>query len=74
MDEVTAIAVKSLESLTDHAIQVVGSGIEIFGVLIIVTGIAWPTYVHLRQPMPGEDTDVYKIRIGRCSCLASKFW
>jgi hypothetical protein len=29
MDEVTAIAVKSLESLTDHAIQVVGSGIEI---------------------------------------------
>jgi uncharacterized membrane protein len=43
----------------------VGSGIEIFGVLIIVTGIAWSTYLHLRQPMPGEDTEVYKIRIGR---------
>jgi uncharacterized membrane protein len=68
MDEVTAIAVKSLESLTDHAIQVVGSGIEIFGVLIIVTGIAWSTYVHLRRPMPG-DTEVYKIRIGRSLLL-----
>jgi uncharacterized membrane protein len=65
MDEVTTIAVKSLESLTNHAIQVVGSGIEIFGVLIIVSGIAWSTYVHLRRPMPGEDTEVYKIRIGR---------
>jgi hypothetical protein len=40
----------------------VGSGIEIFGVLIIVTGIAWSTCLHLRQPMPGEDTEVYKIR------------
>jgi uncharacterized membrane protein len=69
MDEVTTIAVKSLESLTDHAIQVVGSGIEIFGVLIIVTGIAWSTYVHLRPPMPGEDTEVYKIRIGRSLLL-----
>jgi hypothetical protein len=54
MDEATTIAVKGLESLTDHAIQVVGSGIEIFGILIIVTGIAWSTYV--RRPMPEEDS------------------
>jgi uncharacterized membrane protein len=58
-----------LESLTDHAIRMVGSGIEIFGVLIIVTGIAWSTYLHLRRPMPGEDTEVYKIRIGRSLLL-----
>ena len=60
---------KGLESLTDHAIRMVGSGIEIFGVLIIVTGIAWSTYLHLRRPMPGEDTEVYKIRIGRSLLL-----
>jgi len=38
MDDVTAF--KTLEPVVDHAIRVVGSGIEIFGVLIIVTGIA----------------------------------
>jgi uncharacterized membrane protein len=67
MDEV--IALKGLESLSDHGIRIVGSGIEIFGVLIIVIGIAWSTYVHLRRPMPGEDTEVYKIRIGRSLLL-----
>jgi uncharacterized membrane protein len=64
-----AIVFKGLESLSDHAIRLVGSGIEIFGVLIIVTGIAWSTYLHLRRPMPGEDTDIYKIRIGRSLLL-----
>ena len=67
MDEV--IVLKVVESLSDHGIRIVGSGIEIFGVLIIVTGIAWSTYLHLRRPMPGEDTEVYKIRIGRSLLL-----
>src|SRR6516165_7284458 len=67
MDEV--IALKGLESLSDHGIRIVGSGIEIFGVLIIVTGIAWSTCLHLRRPIPGEDTDIYKIRIGRSPLL-----
>ena len=67
MDEV--IAFKGLESLSDHGIRIVGSGIEIFGVLIIVTGIAWSTYVHLRGPIPGENTEAYKIRIGRSLLL-----
>jgi uncharacterized membrane protein len=64
-----AIVFKGLESLSDHVIRLVGSGIEIFGVLIIVTGIAWSTYLHLRRPMPGEDVEVYKIRIGRSLLL-----
>jgi hypothetical protein len=38
MNDTTAL--KDLESLTDYTIRVVGSGIEIFGDLIIVTGIA----------------------------------
>jgi uncharacterized membrane protein len=64
-----AIAFKALESLTDQAIRMVGSGIEIFGVLIIVTGIAWSTYLHLAQPILRTDTEVYKIRIGRSLLL-----
>ncbi len=67
MDDATVF--KSLESVIDLAIRVVGSGIEIFGVLIIVTGIAWFTYLHLQRPMPGEDVDAYKIRIGRSLLL-----
>lgn len=67
MDDATAF--KGFEALGDHAIRVVGSGIEIFGVLIIVTGIPWSTYLHLRRPMPGEDTDIYKMRIGRSLLL-----
>jgi uncharacterized membrane protein len=69
MDEVTTSAFQALESVSDHAIRAVGSGIEIFGVLIIVIGIAWSPYVHQRRPMPGENTEVYKIRIGRSLLL-----
>jgi hypothetical protein len=47
MDDVTVV--KTLEPLVDHAIRLVGSGIEIFGVVIIVTGIAWSTFRQLRQ-------------------------
>jgi uncharacterized membrane protein len=64
-----AMIFKDLEPLSDNVIRLVGSGIEIFGVLIIVTGIAWSTYIHLRRPMPGEDVEVYKIRIGRSLLL-----
>ena len=63
------IVFKGLELLSDHIIPLVGSGIEIFGVLIIVTGITWSTYLHFRRPTPEEDTEVYKIRIGRSLLL-----
>jgi uncharacterized membrane protein len=64
-----AIEVKSAETVIDQIIRVVGSGIEVFGVLIIVSGIAWSTYLYLRRPMHGEDVDAYKIRIGRSLLL-----
>jgi uncharacterized membrane protein len=67
MDDVTSF--KALEPLVDHAIRVVGSGIEIFGVLVIVTGIAWSTLRQLRRPMSEQDSEVYKIRIGRSLLL-----
>jgi hypothetical protein len=69
-----AMVFKDLEPLSDNVIRLVGSGIEIFGVLIIVTGIAWSTYLHLHRPMPGEDTEAYKIRIGDRSCSVLRFW
>jgi len=67
MDDATAL--KTLESLVDVGIRIIGSGVEIFGVLIIVTGIAWSTFCQLRQQIPEQDSDVYKIRIGRSLLL-----
>jgi uncharacterized membrane protein len=67
MDEPTVIL--SLEAVADHGIRAVGNCIEVFGVLIIVTGIAWSTYQHLHRPMAVADSEAYKIRIGRSLLL-----
>jgi uncharacterized membrane protein len=67
MDDMNAF--KTLEPAIDYYIRLVGSGIEIFGVLVIVTGIAWSTYRQLRQPVSEQNSDVYKIRIGRSLLL-----
>ena len=67
MDDMNAF--KILEPTVDYAIRTVGSGIEIFGVLVIVIGIVWSTYRQLRQPISEQDSDVYKIRIGRSLLL-----
>ena len=62
-------AVKSFEPSIDHFIRINGSGIENFGVLVIVIGIVWSTYRQLRQPISEQDAEVYKIRIGRSLLL-----
>jgi hypothetical protein len=68
MDDATAF--KGFEALGDHAIRVVGSGIEIFGVLIIVTGIAWSNDGRC----PGRILmSTRSVSVDR-SCLASRFW
>jgi uncharacterized membrane protein len=67
MDDATAL--KNLEPVIDLAIRVLGSGIEIFGVLVIVTGIAWSTFRQLRERISEQDSEVYKIRIGRSLLL-----
>ena len=64
-----AAAFKTLEPLVDLGIRVIGSGIEIFGVLIIVAGIAWSTFHQLRRQISEQDSDIYKIRIGRSLLL-----
>lgn len=66
MDDVNAV--RTFEPI-DYFIRSVGSGIEIFGVVIIVTGIAWSTYRQLRQPIAEQDSNIYKIRIGRSLLL-----
>jgi hypothetical protein len=52
-----------------HTLCIIGGAIEIFGVLVIVTGIAWSTYRQLQQPISEQAAEVYKIRIGRSLLL-----
>ena len=59
----------SLEPAIAQSIRFVGNGIEIFGVLIIVAGISWSTYLFLRHRIAERQCDVYKIRIGRSLLL-----
>ena len=59
----------ALEKLVGHWLHVVGNGIEVFGVLVIVAGIGWSTYVYLRRRTGEQRYDDYKIRIGRSLLL-----
>jgi uncharacterized membrane protein len=58
----------ALESAVSGWIRLVGTCIEIFGVFIIVVGIAWSTYMYVRHRIQRR-YDQYKIRIGRSLLL-----
>jgi uncharacterized membrane protein len=59
----------ALEASIGHWIRIVGSGIEIFGVLVIVLGIAWSTYRAVARHEDEIRYEIYKIRIGRSLLL-----
>jgi uncharacterized membrane protein len=59
----------ALDAMAGHWIRAVGTGIEAFGVLVIVAGIAWSTYLFLQRRTPAQHYEAYKIRIGRSLLL-----
>ena len=58
-----------LDAAVGYWINLVGNGIEIFGVLVIVLGICWSTFVFIQRRTPEQQYDNYKIRIGRSLLL-----
>jgi uncharacterized membrane protein len=58
-----------VEAVIGHWIRIIGIGIDMFGVVIIVVGIAWATSRFLRQHLEEQHYDRYKIRIGRSLLL-----
>ena len=58
-----------LDAAVSYWIHIVGSGIEIFGVLVIVLGIGWATFLYVHQRMAEAHYATYKIRIGRALLL-----
>ena len=59
----------ALEASVGHWVRGIGVGIDVFGVLIIVLGIAWSTYRFVQRRMEESHYDAYKIRIGRSLLL-----
>lgn len=61
--------VYSLAAAVSHWIGMIGIGIEIFGVVVIVSGLAGSTWLFVRERMDERHYDTYKIRIGRSLLL-----
>ena len=59
----------AIEQAIGHWVRLVGSLIEVFGVLIIVIGIAYATFGFIQDRMSEQRYDAYKIRIGRALLL-----
>lgn len=62
-------ALPGFEATTNGWIHLVGICIEIFGVLVIVVGIAWSTLLCVHWRKYDRPYDAYKIRIGRSLLL-----
>jgi uncharacterized membrane protein len=58
-----------VDALLSHWIRLVGTGIEAFGVFVIVAGIVWSSFLFVRRHMGERHYDTYKIRIGRSLLL-----
>ena len=58
-----------LEGVINHWIRLLGVGIETFGVLIIVLGIVYSTYLCAHRSADEKLYERYKIRIGRSLLL-----
>ena len=58
-----------LDATVGYWINLVGNGIEIFGVLVIVLGICWSTFHFVSRRTAEQNYDTYKIRIGRSLLL-----
>ncbi|HVJ42477.1 MAG TPA: DUF1622 domain-containing protein [Dongiaceae bacterium] len=58
-----------VEAFINHWIRFVGDGIDIFGVVIIVSGIAWSTMRFGQKHAEASDYQRFKIRIGRTLLL-----
>jgi uncharacterized membrane protein len=59
----------TIELTVNEWIRIVGIGIEILGVLVIVSGIVWSTSAFLRQASADNSYNLYKTRIGQSLLL-----
>ncbi len=59
----------ALETAISQWIRIVGIGIDVFGVLVIVIGVGWSTFMYISPLHAGQRYEEYKVRIGRTLLL-----
>jgi len=67
--ETTAGELITLEATINHWIRIIGVGIDAFGVLIIVVGIAWASKGFFYKHSWNSGYDRYRIQVGRSLLL-----
>ena len=67
--DVSIESLPAFEGAISQAIRIVGTGIEVFGVFIIVAGIVVSTLLCVHWSQRAQPYDEYKIRIGRSLLL-----
>ena len=67
--DVNIEGLSGFEATANGWIHLVGICIEIFGVFVIVVGIAWSTFLCVHWSRRDRPYDEYKIRIGRSLLL-----
>jgi uncharacterized membrane protein len=67
--ETTSADLVTVESMINHLIRIMGVGIDVFGVIVIVFGIAWSTKGFLHKASWDERYDRYRVQIGRTLLL-----
>ena len=67
--EKTADALATIEGDVSHWIRFVGVAIDVFGVVIIVIGLAWATFAFLRRGRWSARYENYRVQVGRSLLL-----
>lgn len=57
------------EAIGSYGIRLIGDAIDIFGVVVIVSGIIWATWRFLHLRLEAQLYHDYKVRIGRTLLL-----
>jgi uncharacterized membrane protein len=62
-----------VEAMAEHSLSLVGTAIDIVGVVVIVAGILWATACIAGRQTEERVYEQYKIRIGRSLLLGLEF-
>jgi uncharacterized membrane protein len=54
-----------LMQTVNHWIWIIGTGIDLFGVVILLAAIGWTSHLFVKRSMGEQHYDAYTLRIGR---------
>ncbi len=58
-----------MQSMINHWIEIAGTAVDVFGVVVICFGIIWSSGIFFRKPYNDKSYGDYRLRIGRSLLL-----